>query len=296
MRTAIISSSPYNLYAATLIDRLTDEGYRPLSVLCAGRPSVARLVLYWKRKGASALIRKALEFSRISTQSSGPIRMGLMRYAKQHDLEHWDWSLPRLCRTHGLEFISVDSVNEPSVVERVRRQNLDLLLNAGGEILRAPLIDATRHGILNAHMGRLPTYRGFNVLEWSLFYLDDPGVTLHFIDTGIDTGPIVRFVPIPITPEDDIDSLRAKSFPVNVDLMLWAIGQLNRGNLESRSQESEEGKQYFSMHPRLRAIAEKRIGTFFKSPDRPHSAEVGRSPDIDANEERGLEGPTLVER
>src|SRR5436309_2693224 len=60
---------------------------------------------------------------------------------------------------------------------------------------RAPgccaVIEAFRLGILNAHIGVLPAYRGMNVAEWAALEGGSVGCSVHFIDTGIDTGPIL---------------------------------------------------------------------------------------------------------
>src|SRR5436305_11718144 len=55
-------------------------------------------------------------------------------------------------------------------------------------IYRRPAIEAFRLGILNAHIGLLPRYRGRSVMEWSLLNGDPTGVTTFFVDEGIDTG------------------------------------------------------------------------------------------------------------
>lgn len=93
-----------------------------------------------------------------------------------------------------------------------------------------------------------------NVLEWSLFYRNKIGVTLYFIDRGIDTGDILMFEEINIERGDTIASLRADTKNINVSLMAEAIKLLKEGKAIRRQQKKEEGKQYFVMHDRLRKI------------------------------------------
>ena len=73
-------------------------------------------------------------------------------------------------------------------VKRLRDLQLDVGLHQSGIIYRKDTINAFRLGILNAHIGILPEYRGRSVMEWSLLQGDPTGITVFFVDEGIDTG------------------------------------------------------------------------------------------------------------
>ena len=138
----------------------------------------------------------------------------------------------------------------------------DLIIYTGGGIIRKSLIQIPRIGILNAHMGLLPRYRGMNVLEWSLFHGDQIGVTLHFIHEGVDTGPILLRRNIEIEDSDTIASLRSKSLPISVEMFAEAISKLKAGQIDKIEQRKDEGKQYFVMHDRLKNLVERnKLGT-----------------------------------
>ena len=68
-------------------------------------------------------------------------------------------------------------------------------------------------------------YRGMNVLEWSILNNDPIGVTLHYIDEGIDTGDIIKFKEIKATKNDSIKTLE-KSNLINVELITEYIDNL----------------------------------------------------------------------
>ncbi len=69
-------------------------------------------------------------------------------------------------------------------------------------IIGAELIDQTR--ILNLHLGKLPEYRGMRPVNWALKNGESvAGVTLHEVDEGIDTGPIVAQTTFSIFPDVD---------------------------------------------------------------------------------------------
>lgn len=67
----------------------------------------------------------------------------------------------------------------------------------------------TNHGrVLNIHNGPLPRYRGMNPVNWALKNGElQHGVTIHEIDEGVDTGPIVAQVTFPIYPRDEVADL-----------------------------------------------------------------------------------------
>lgn len=74
------------------------------------------------------------------------------------------------------------------------------------KIIGPALIDATPQ-IVNCHPGRLPHYRGVRPVNWALRNGDDlAGITLHVIDTGVDTGPILAEALFSIWP--DVDEVR----------------------------------------------------------------------------------------
>src|SRR6185369_15626589 len=77
---------------------------------------------------------------------------------------------------------------DPKSVATLKKLNLDVGLHKAGVIYREVTINAFRLGILNHHIGILPAYRGRSVLEWSILQGDAVGITVFFIDTGIDTG------------------------------------------------------------------------------------------------------------
>jgi methionyl-tRNA formyltransferase len=87
---------------------------------------------------------------------------------------------------------------------KVDHAKLDLVFSVMYDrIIRRELIDAGVR-ILNLHPGRLPEYRGVRPVNWALRNRDRVhGVTIHEIDAGVDTGPIVAMVEFPIWPEVD---------------------------------------------------------------------------------------------
>ncbi|MFH1893550.1 MAG: formyltransferase family protein [Candidatus Zixiibacteriota bacterium] len=265
MNIAITTDSAINLYASTLICALSRGGFTPACVVSVEKSKAAKLRHELKRNGVASTFRKAVG-SRYSVASPHGDPFSYLRdYAAAHNLDAWNTSLPILSTKLGIEYLSTENVNSEFTVKSIMDRDIDIVVNAGGGIFRKAIVMAPKIGILNAHMGFLPTFRGMNVLEWSLFHRHNPGVTLHFIDTGIDTGNILLFRKIELCMADTIDSLRAKALPVSVEAVTEGVRGLADGSLRAVSQRPQDGEQYFVMHERLKRVAEKNIAALVES-------------------------------
>jgi folate-dependent phosphoribosylglycinamide formyltransferase PurN len=92
----------------------------------------------------------------------------------------------------GRAYVDVLDHNDAACVEWVRTQRLPLLVNAGTpRIVKTALLEAPALGVLNAHPGLLPKYRGASCCEWAIHHDEPVGVTAHFMDAGLDSGPII---------------------------------------------------------------------------------------------------------
>ena len=111
-------------------------------------------------------------------------------------------------------------------LDEVRRLKPDLFLVwSYSMILPQALIDLPRLGAVNVHGGLLPEYRGGHVMNWALINGEtETGVTLHFVDAGIDTGPIIAQRRFPITPTDDAASVHRNLMTTGQELLTssWA--------------------------------------------------------------------------
>ncbi len=162
-------------------------------------------------------------------------------------------SVLQFCQSKGIAAVEVDSVNSAEAVQLLRKNNIDLCVFAGAGILRRPIIEATPLGILNAHMGRLPRYRGMNVAEWAAWNGDPVGCSVHLIDSGIDTGDILLVRAVDASQARDVSELRRLVDREQIQ-MLGEVVQYALANSKlppPRAQTAGEGLQYFTMHPAL---------------------------------------------
>ncbi|HZP85998.1 MAG TPA: formyl transferase [Burkholderiales bacterium] len=150
---------------------------------------------------------------------------------------------PRLDRPDLI--VQVNTVNDPVVVDLAERHNPDLIAVFGTSLIRGPLLDMGRHGMLNLHGGLSPHYRGADCTFWALYNREPQriGCTIHFIDRGIDTGRLIAHVCPEIGPADDELSLFWRGVRDAADVYAEAILRLGSG--ESLGvQQNEKGSLY----------------------------------------------------
>jgi Formyl transferase len=132
-------------------------------------------------------------------------------------------------------------------VETLKKLNLEVGLHKAGVIYRDVTINAFGLGILNHHIGLLPAYRGRSVVEWSLLQGDSVGITVFFIDAGIDTGSRIL-----LSEEVDISGCRsiteAKQYLFDLDKVFFprALALLGENTPSFRLNDGS-GRRYFVM-------------------------------------------------
>ena len=94
------------------------------------------------------------------------------------------------------------------------------------QIFRKPIFSLPPLGTINCHAGKLPFYRGRNVLNWVLINDETEfGITVHYIDEGIDTGDIINQKTFPISDNDNYHSILQKAFIECSDLLYETLLQ-----------------------------------------------------------------------
>jgi formyltetrahydrofolate-dependent phosphoribosylglycinamide formyltransferase len=104
----------------------------------------------------------------------------------------------------------------------------DLVVLAGFMKLLAPEV-VNRFRIVNTHPALLPAFPGAHAIRDALAAgVSTTGVTVHWVDEGIDTGPVIAQAAVAVEPGDDEDSLRSRIQAAEKPLYLQALRQLCR--------------------------------------------------------------------
>jgi methionyl-tRNA formyltransferase len=131
-----------------------------------------------------------------------------------------DRSVVRIAREGGLETIVGLKAGDPAVLERLRACAPDVVFNMyGTALIPTEALTIPNDGFLNMHPAPLPRYRGRFSTVHAIFNDErEHGVTLHRIDEGIDSGPIIAQRMFPIHETDTAEDVWNRATDVGVSL------------------------------------------------------------------------------
>ena len=151
-----------------------------------------------------------------------------------------DGTLLEYAKTYGIDYITPIKINSEEFYLKACEYNCDLFVSMSfNQIFRKRIIELPRLNTINCHAGKLPFYRGRNILNWALINDEKEfGITVHYIDEGIDTGDIILQRCYPITDEDDYATLLKVSHKACADILYDAIKQVQNGDSQRIKQET----------------------------------------------------------
>ena len=117
-------------------------------------------------------------------------------------------------------------------------------------ILWPELIELFPCGIVNLHGGPLPEYRGANVLQWAIIQGEtQTAMSLHYVDAGVDTGPVIDQHPVTISPDDTALSVRSKLDQATRSLLRKWVRVLVQGRVPARTQDESRARVWPRRRP-----------------------------------------------
>ena len=137
------------------------------------------------------------------------------------------------------------ALREPATVRAIAEIGAEVGLSVlFSHILRPPLLAAFPQGVLNVHPSYLPFNRGRSAQVWGIVEGTTVGASLHYMDEGVDTGPIVHRVPVAIDPADTGQSLRAKLNEACEQVLREAWPGVAAGTARAMPQDPDEGTSH----------------------------------------------------
>ena len=187
------------------------------------------------------------------------LRYVLSRFDRKKDVK-------KVLRRHGIPIVILDKgVNHVESLKKIASKEPELLISiAGNQIFRKALIDLAPKGCLNLHTALLPKYRGLMPSFWVLKNKEkETGVSVFFVDEGIDSGPILVQKKIQIQEGMTQMELIKRSKKLGMDAILEGIRKIDSGTYELMENNDAE-KSYFSF-PTSQDVREfyKKGGKFF---------------------------------
>ncbi len=246
---AFITNNPRSAFLESLQAGFAEHGVHPASLIVVSPR--ARLLAEWRR-------HRLL----MATRVLGPKLTAAWRVARRRGARGAAagqgapgapaaTAAPTVHRTREL--------NSDATAALLRRLGVRYLVNAGAGIFREPVLGIPGLVVVNAHAGKLPDYRNMNVVEWALANGEPVVGTVHRIDAGIDTGPVLLERPLDLAGARSIEDARERAFDQVARLVAPAVLAAAAGELGELAQPAAGGRNWYVMHPRLRRRLERRL-------------------------------------
>ncbi len=141
---------------------------------------------------------------------------------------------------HGIETLIVTMKDFPDrdayfshIAEELKKRSIDLIILAGFmKVVSRTLIEPFRNRILNIHPALLPSFPGLHGQKQAADYgVKISGCTVHFVDEGMDTGPIIIQAAVPAYHDDTEDTLGKRVLEQEHKIFPYAIKLYIEGRL-----------------------------------------------------------------
>ena len=120
------------------------------------------------------------------------------------------------------------------ISDELKKKDVDLVVLAGFmRIVGNPLIDAFPNKIMNIHPALLPSFPGLHGQKQAIDYgVKISGCTVHFVDEGMDTGPVIIQAAVPVSQDDTEETLSEKILRLEHKIYPEAIRLFSEGKIE----------------------------------------------------------------
>jgi phosphoribosylglycinamide formyltransferase-1 len=144
-------------------------------------------------------------------------------------------------KMHGIDAVFIDPRAygnkiefEKKIIETLQLYGVDLVLLAGYmRILGSEVIQAYRDRIMNIHPALLPSFKGLHGPKQALEYgVKVAGCTVHFVDEGMDSGPIVLQSCVPVKDDDTENTLASRILEQEHRIFPEAVKLFTEGKLK----------------------------------------------------------------
>lgn len=136
---------------------------------------------------------------------------------------------------YGIPVFQPEKLRNPEAVAEIEKAKPDMIVVAAfGQILPKSVLSLPKYGCINVHASLLPAYRGAAPIQWSI--LDgqkETGVTIMYMNEGLDTGDILLQKAIPIAADETGGSLHDKLSVLGAEALCEALPKIIDGSLKA---------------------------------------------------------------
>jgi len=231
-----------------------DEFYLPLSidyllkncsdqimeVVCARNPllpsKLKAACKFYNVFGAGAILCQGLRLIKAEFLDTLPWLNFTGRY----------YSVKRACEAYNIPNSYSENINAPDFLQHCQELDTDLIASISPtQIFKDNLINLPKYGCINIHTAKLPKYRGLYPTYWAMACGEKTvGISIHYIEKGIDTGKIILQDKVEIPPNTTLDYMLKITKLKGAELLIRAIKQITEGTTQAFYAEGEG--TYFS--------------------------------------------------
>jgi phosphoribosylglycinamide formyltransferase 1 len=117
---------------------------------------------------------------------------------------------------------------DTAMADWLASRGVELVVCAGYmHLLRTPFLDRYDGRIINTHSAPLPDFPGMHPIEDVLAAgASETAATVHYVDEGVDTGPVIAMRPVPVLPNDTVETLKPRVQDVERRLLTEVVREL----------------------------------------------------------------------
>ena len=163
-------------------------------------------------------------------------------------------------RSLPMEFIppgnfrtKLDEGAERAFIAALMKASIDLVVLAGFmRVLKGEFLRAFEGRIINIHPSLLPSFPGLEAWKQALEHgVKVTGCTVHFVDAGVDAGPIIAQEAVPVLDDDNAETLHQRIHALEHELYPRCIAAIARGEV------TVQGRRVVFGHEKIRATIER---------------------------------------
>jgi folate-dependent phosphoribosylglycinamide formyltransferase PurN len=145
----------------------------------------------------------------------------------------------------------VPSINHPSVIDALQAHQPEVVVINGTRIIAKRVLECVEAPFINTHTGITPSYRGVHGGYWALAEgkPELAGVTVHYVDAGIDTGDVIAQALIHAGPKDNFQTYPTLQLAAGLPLLKQAVLDTQRSGLQTNQPLTTTSRLYY--HPGL---------------------------------------------
>ncbi|TLN04468.1 methionyl-tRNA formyltransferase, partial [bacterium] len=150
-----------------------------------------------------------------------------------------------LAEARGLPVFQPERIKHPGFVARLKELAPEMIVVvAFGQLLSKEILTLPERGCVNVHASLLPRYRGAAPIHWAVINGEkETGVTIMYMDEGLDTGDMILWERVPIETGDTTGVVHDKLSAVGARLLVAAVAQIAAGTAR-RVPQDDTGSTY----------------------------------------------------